>query len=366
MTQITINDANTYLTTVGANRRVCMSARHIGATLHVSMTQVIAHVSKMKSGLEFHLFDDNKFHVFMHGDYVGRFRMLDGKYVISSQNIKRKRSSSGLDANEELSSSYRNIALKMANSWTHLSYGRLRDIATYLVNRMYSDGTPNNIHNKVDHRPIRKIMETFSNLMYARGYLIPNSFCSAYETDMLWNLMYHILLAEEPAKKDLEWSETPSKPSLFKTIVGEFSERSAFIAAVEDYADRYARKERIVKEGYILRINRNGTVNVILNKPKPKHNYNPDFNVPRYHGADGLVGGNTDPFAVSVKSKIVDGINAMNVAGHFRYVEGVGVRLTEMPEQTMLLDGQDTLTAGTIYWVEETFIAPLTPYHIFD
>ena len=53
----------------------------------------------------------------------------------------------------------------------------------------------------------------------------------------------------------------------------------------------------------------------------------------------------------------------MVAAGQFRYVEGVGMRITELPDNVMMRDESEVLTAGTMYWVEPGFVYPLTAYN---
>jgi len=359
MTMISLSDAQACIKNLGADRRVRLSARHLNARLNVAMVDVISRVSKLKGGLEFHLFADNNFHVFMHGDYMGKFRMFEDKFVISGHNIRRARSAYGLGNNEELSSSERTIAQKMADNWTPLTYEYVRALGTLLINRMYLSGSPNYEHNKVDHHPIRMIIDTWASDMAQQLDLTPNSYSGIEGEDVLWNIMYHYALHNQPVKEDADWDEEPAERSQFQQIMNSFMAGPTLIDAVKEYKSRYFRRRNVRQKGYLLRLNRDGKINVMLSKPALKDDKS---SVIKYDGVDGLVNYITDPTAVLVKERMVDGINAMNVAGHYRYVEGIGVRLTELPEAVIMRDEAETLTPAAMYWVDESFIQPLTAY----
>lgn len=359
MTAININNAKTYLDVHGASRRVKVSAASPELTLDDAMLPVILRVSKMKSGLEFRLSKVNNFQVFMHGDYMGTFRMFDKTFIISSRNFTRERSAYGLNQNEEASSSERTIAMKMANRWTNLTYNTIRSVGNHYCNRMYSVQTVNYANNKPSSEKISSGVDSWIEKFIGCDYLVPNMYGDNRHdiTSMFYNVLYHLFLDALPAKQDLDWDEEPVKPSRIKDIIAtmEDTDKLEFIERMDEMHRRVIRRKNIFNTGCFVRVNREGKINILYRIGLAPEKT--DSSIPRYDSVDALFAQAPD-----LKDDFVIGINAMVGAGRYRYVNGVGVRLTDLPDEFINSSDTTDLTGCTMYWVEPGFIKPLTAW----
>jgi len=189
---------------------------------------------------------------------------------------------------------------------------------------------------------------------------MPNAYGGVEPQDLSWNLMYQLFIDSMPVKQGRDWDEEEPKQSILGAITGSISaeDKDKFIKIVDDMQERMKRKNRIRDSGVFARINRDGKISLLLrNGPHTK------AHPPRFNNLDGLFEhfqSNTGFIDDLYREHFVNGFSAMVAAGKFRYVDRVGMRLTDLPDEIALRDEADHLMGATMYWLETEFVKPLT------
>ena len=345
MGTLTLSEWQTALATHRINpRRLRITGDlSIGYAAEEAFIEVFNYLQRNKSGLELVLHGHNTFIVFLEGDYVGTLRItFRGEFVISGWGISRQRMADGIDKDEEFSTSPRVIANKMAQHWGPISVQQLRMFHQDAVREAYLGGnSPTFKSNQPDISKVNQHLARWNaRVLGMVGNAAPTAF-----------VLYHMLLETKVKQQTSdEWDAAPLDTSMLPMLVDAMPEPEEFIADMKHYLNKLRRRHLLYNAGYILRINKEGYVNLAT----VANGSSTDTRAKAYPSLDTLLA-----CIPEHSERVRDGINALRVAGLHQYVDGVGMAMHVRDEVGIRVADTDTkerLGAWTMFWLEPDFL----------
>lgn len=349
MGNLTLSEWQTALATHRINpRRLRITGDlSIGYAAEEAFIEVFNYLQRNKSGLELVLHGHDTFIAFLEGDYVGTLRITPrGEFVISGRGISRQRHADGIDKDEEFSTSPRVIANKMAKHWGPISVPQLRMFHQNTVREALGIGYCGKFSTFKSNQPdISKINQHLARwnarVLGMVGDAAPTAF-----------VLYHMLLETKVKQQTSdEWDAAPLDTSMLPMLVDAMPEPEEFIADMKDYLNKLRRRHLLYKAGYILRINKEGYVNLAT----VANGSITDFATPRAKAYPSL-----DTLLACIpehSERVRDGINALRVAGLHQYVDGVGMAMHVRDEVGIrVADTKERRGAWTMFWLEPDFL----------
>jgi hypothetical protein len=345
MGNLTLSEWQTALATHRINpRRLRITGDlSIGYAAEEAFIEVFNYLQRNKSGLELVLHGHDTFIAFLEGDYVGTLRITPcGEFVISGWGISRQRAAVGIDKDEEFSTSPRVIANKMAQHWGPISVPQLRMFHQNTVREAYLSGkSPTFKSNLPDISKVNQHLARWNaRVLGMVGDAAPTAF-----------VLYHMLLETKVKQQTSdEWDAAPLDTSMLPMLVDAMPEPEEFIADMKDYLNKLRRRHLLYKAGYILRINKEGYVNLAT----VANGSSTDTRAKAYPSLDTLLA-----CIPEHSERVRDGINALRVAGLHQYVDGVGMAMHVRDEVGIRVADTDTkerLGAWTMFWLEPDFL----------
>lgn len=243
-------------------------------TVATPMFDVIRKFGSHRANTEFHLVGPNHFHVYVAGDFGGeyRYKSLNGKWVhlVKSDKIRRERSYSGVDNNEEFSSNADTVVKKMNEYLSVYDYSKLRYAHEQWVYWHFNaSNSPNYKVNTVHDRDYIKIIDTWA-------YNIHSKFNTPQRADdeVLSILMYQLFLEKDLLRNAEDWDdEEPYNIAPITDLIALFPDIQKFRHSFERRMKNRMRAEQMKKLGWVVRINRADRIQVADMVQHPMNTY---------------------------------------------------------------------------------------------